>query len=83
MFIYQDGESQVLDESDYLSQSLETPGELQITLKENEYFVLGDNRLASFDSRRWGTLPRENIIGRVWLRAWPFTALAKIEVPTY
>jgi len=75
--------SQILDERNYLSSTIFTLGNLQVTLAENEYFVLGDNRLVSADSRKWGVLPRENIIGRVILRAWPFTALAKIEAPTY
>lgn len=75
--------SRVLDESDYLSSSIQTPGDIRVTLAENEYFVLGDNRYASSDSRRWGALPREDIVGRVVLRAWPFAALAKFEVPSY
>jgi signal peptidase I len=75
--------SQVLDESAYLSPDVFTPGEIRMTLAEDEYFVLGDNRNASSDSRRWGALPRDKIIGRVFLRAWPFVTFAKIEAPSY
>ena len=75
--------SQTLDESAYLSSSLVTPGETRTTLADGQYFVLGDNRVASSDSRRWGPLPREDIIGRVIIRAWPFVTLAKFETPAY
>jgi len=73
----------VLDESDYLSPFIFTPGDIRVTLDKNEYFVLGDNRSVSADSRRFGPLPRKNIVGRVFLRAWPFTAFAKIAAPQY
>ena len=35
------------------------------------YFVLGDNRTMSCDSRRWGTVPRDSVVGRVDVRDWP------------
>lgn len=82
VIIHTKGDLQVLDESNYLSDLL-TGGDMQITLAEDEYFVLGDNRPFSFDSRRFGVLPEENIIGRVILRAWPFADMTKFETPIY
>ena len=43
-------------------------------LAEDEYFVLGDNRQQSNDSRNWGPVPEENIVGKVWVVYWPFSA---------
>jgi len=83
VIIYSEDGSWVLDEKEYLPQGLNTPGEVSVFLDENEYFVLGDNRPLSSDSRSWGSLTREDIVGKVSVRAWPFTALAKIEVPNY
>jgi signal peptidase I len=38
---------------------------------ENEYFVLGDNTTSSLDSRIWGTVPQENLLGRAFIIFWP------------
>lgn len=46
-------------------------GRQSVTLKDDEYFVLGDNRPRSSDSRVWGPLPKENIMGRAYLRLLP------------
>ncbi|MFW6115578.1 MAG: signal peptidase I [Chloroflexota bacterium] len=48
-------------------------------LGAQEYFVLGDNRGNSSDSHTWGTLPRENIIGKAWLSYWPPEAWGLID----
>jgi len=60
----------LLDESKYLSPSVETGGEVSLKL-DNEYFVMGDNREYSSDSRSWGPVPEKDVMGKVVLRAWP------------
>jgi signal peptidase I len=44
-----------------------------VTVGANQYFVMGDNHPNSCDSRFWGTVPRSNIVGKVFLRIWPLT----------
>ncbi len=61
-----------IEESAYLVQP--TTGTMsELTIPADNYFVMGDHRSVSMDSRLWGTLPRENIIGKTIWRYWPFS----------
>ncbi len=53
--------------------SMQPNTHLTETLTDGEYFVMGDNRDASSDSRMWGILQRDKIVGRTFLRLFPFT----------
>jgi len=66
----------ILDEKEYLGRSAKTSGEVTITLKDDEYFVMGDNRLHSSDSRSWGPIGKEDVIGEVLVRAWPLDKIS-------
>lgn len=61
----------VLEEA-YLDGSHITNGDETTTVPADNFFVLGDNRAASLDSRAFGTVSSGYLIGRVWIRAWPF-----------
>jgi len=68
-------------EEDYITSR--TPLQTNITLKKDEYFVLGDNRPNSSDSRTWGVLPRHLIVGKVWVVLYPFEEFKTLKNPAY
>jgi signal peptidase I len=58
-------------EEDYLAQDSFMPDEPPIVVAEDEVFVMGDNRNASFDSRRFGPVPLDDLIGEAFVTIWP------------
>lgn len=58
-------------------------GESTITIPEDEYFMLGDNRSNSSDSRVFGTVPKANIIGKSWIAYWPPGSIEVLPRPSY
>lgn len=77
--------NQLLDEAQYLPNGVMTnPGfytqdEQVVVLGENEYFVSGDNRPGSSDSRIWGPINRKDIVGRAIFSYWPIATFGVIE----
>ncbi len=73
---YPDGEKLV---EPYLDPELKTLGEIEVTLKDDEYYVLGDNRTASLDSRVFGPIKKTGIIGRTLLRGYPLNRFGLVN----
>lgn len=75
--ILSSNEERIILPEGYLGKNIKTFPDTEVNLNANEYFVLGDNRDRSSDSRLWGALTKNNITGRVFLRLWP---LSKINI---
>lgn len=50
-----------------------------VTVPPDQYLVLGDNRNNSYDSHYWGFVPKDRLIGRAFVRFWPFNRLGNLE----
>ena len=69
--------NKLLDE-DYLLPAMKTLGDVELKLATDEYFLLGDNRIASLDSRAFGPINRKLIIGKTLLRGWPLERMGLV-----
>lgn len=75
----------VIVNGETLVENYVTPSNNQInvagewTVQDNYLFVLGDNRDSSLDSRKFGTIPQAYVLGKVFLRIYPFESFGKVE----
>jgi len=53
------------------------------TVPKDELFVMGDHRASSADSRAFGSIDVSNVIGRAWLRYWPFDTFGVLQTPAH
>ena len=84
-FVYLNGKK--LDESAYLSSDVRTYGgsfmheNEPVTVPENHYLVMGDNRPFSSDSREWGFLEEKAVIGKSFFVYWPINEMRLVQNP--
>jgi len=71
--ISKEGQEDFIVNEPYISNP--TYAEVSITLQEDEYFMMGDNRANSYDSRAWGPLHESAIRGEPFMRLYPFNKI--------
>lgn len=77
------GQTLVLDETYLPKESILAGNFNDVKLGPNQYFVMGDNRSFSYDSRSWGPVNSSLIIGMVRLRLWPINEAMAFSAPQY
>ena len=70
-------------EEPYINSNTSRTNNVSVILGSDEYFVMGDNRDASLDSRSFGPVKRSLIVGRTLFRGWPFDRIKRFTPPAY
>lgn len=86
-----DGQVRIVNDASPVGRVLEEPyigseqtlGKKRAELGPDEYFMMGDNRGYSLDSRSFGPVHRDEIVGRVWFRGFPFNRIGGFQLPEY
>lgn len=74
---------EILLKEAYLARGTVTIGDIDMDIPSDNYFVLGDNRNFSSDSRRWGLVPKKLLTGRAFVRLWPPEKIGILQPASY